>query len=139
MTCKRLGNGLLPIGEDSLELLRRIPFGKEVIVSVKTARNPKQFRLYWAICRIVSENSDHYETPEQVSEALKIGTGRYDRTILRVPGVGEVEQLKPHSIAIESMKQTDFEQYLDAALLLIETEMLPGINRHALLAEAGKD
>ena len=89
------------------------PEGGFVMMESKTARNPEQHDLYWALCDLVAFQTD--TTKRAVSDWLLTKTNMVD--MLFYPD-GEM-QLRPKSIAWESMEQTEFDEFFQRAVPLI--------------------
>lgn len=105
-------NGALavPMDDRSREFLLSITEGSPFIADTHGARNPKQLRLWWALCRLVAEQFD--VTEDSISDDLKIALG-HTETVKRYDGS---TRLKPKSIAFESMPQELFSNLLTAAI-----------------------
>jgi len=129
---KKIGNSLVPTDDKGRKLFGLIKENVMVMTNVRTPRNPDQHRFIWHLARIVHENSERFESAEHVLEQIKIGTGYSVRTLLSVPGVGDVWQVRGKSIAYESMNQSDFADWLDMALDYIVVVIIPGLSRDDL-------
>ena len=118
---KRLGK-LVPTNEAADDALRAISNGKIVEVTIKQPRNPRRLRLYWALCNLVCENSDRFESREQVSDHLKIALGHCDTF---VTGKGQVGYV-PKSISFAKLSEADFVQFFDRAVNAVCKHFLQG-------------
>ena len=56
---RRQGGALLPTDDEALGVLVAHKDGAEVMVEVKGARNPRQHRLFFALCNVVAESDEH--------------------------------------------------------------------------------
>jgi hypothetical protein len=130
---KKVGDFLVPTDDDSRKLLGSIPENVMVLTNVRTPRNPNQLRLIWHLARLVFDNTEQFESAEHVMEQIKIGTGYSVRTLLVIPGVGEVWQVRGKSIAYESMPQSEFAQWLETALDYVAADLLPGVDRDEIV------
>lgn len=106
----RDGARAVPADERSMEFLQSCKDGIPFIAETHGARNPKQLRLWWALCRLLAEQMDM--TEEKVSDDLKVALGHADTYVTRDGAV----YIKPKSIAFESMKQEDFDRLFKAAV-----------------------
>jgi hypothetical protein len=122
---------LIPQDQAGSELLAKIPLGEDVAVKLMRDRSLPQHRLFWSVLRYVAERSK-WETAERLLVALKLRLGRYD--LMQMPS-GKVVPV-PHSIAFSAMPQDDFQSFMDAAMGLICTEVLPGYSPDDLIREA---
>jgi hypothetical protein len=124
-------DALVPQDQAGTELLGKIPLGEDVAVKIMRDRSLPQHRLFWSVLRYVAERSE-WETAERLLVALKLRLGRYD--LMKLPS-GKVVPV-PHSTAFSAMPQDDFQSFMDAAMGLICTEVLPGMDSDRLIAEA---
>lgn len=100
----------IPADERSMEFLLSIKEGTPFIADTHGARNPKQLRLWWALCGIVAE---HFAvTPESISEDVKKALG-HTTTIKHWSG--EIE-IRAKSIAEESLPQEEWNNLLTLAI-----------------------
>jgi len=129
------GGALIPADKDAQDRISRIKRDGLVMVQVRQPRNPRQHRMAWGLARIVWENTERYASPERVMDEIKVNLGHCDSFMLKIKGVGEVEQLMPRSIAFESMDQTEFDAFFESMIDYVASEMIPGIDPIALMAE----
>ena len=118
---------LLPADKQSEELLHAVKTGRLVMVKTKTARNPQQHRLLWALAAKIADNVERFDDAEHVVHELKINTGHVERRQINVPGLGIVFQEWPKSIAYESMAQEEFAIWFDKVLAYVAEKIWPGI------------
>ncbi len=96
------GNALIPVDDDALSALLKIPQGELVTVDLIRDRNPRWHNMYWHLCGLLLDNSPEGQygpTKEAVSSFLKIAVGH-------VSSNGD-----PLSISFKSMEQTEFESF----------------------------
>jgi hypothetical protein len=129
------GKALVPDDRKSEELLSVVQLGKRIMVKTKTARNPKQHRLLWALAAKIAENSERFQDAEHVVHELKINTGHVSRRQINVPGLGLVFQEWPKSIAYESMPQEEFAEWFRKVLDYVAKKIWPGISSHEIRNE----
>jgi hypothetical protein len=122
---------LVPQDQTGTELLAKIPLGEDVAVKLMRDRSLPQHRLFFAVLRYVAERSE-WETAERLLVALKLRLGRYD--LMKLPS-GKVVPV-PDSIAFSAMPQDDFQSFMDQAMGLLCTEVLPGMDMDRLISEA---
>lgn len=121
------GGALVPADSNASAVLDRVKEGREILITARAPRSAKQHRFFWHLCRLISENSEKFDTPENVSDTIKIGTGHYETKILNVPEVGQIEMYTPKSIAFESLPRLAFQQFMEKALDYVSKHMLPGV------------
>lgn len=109
----RSGPHAVPADQRSMEFLQAQRDGQPFIAETRGARNPKQLRLWWALCRLCAEQCDVIEVV--ISDDLKKALG-HTETIKQRDGS---LRLEPKSIAFESMPQEDFNHLLTAAINLV--------------------
>lgn len=107
--------GLIPTDDDSWDALRAHGSGKEVMVEIKGARNLKQLRLFWALCTVVAENDEHYDTKEKAKRGILRALHHVDTFVDRDGNLHIIEK----SIAFESMTQADFNPLFNDAINLV--------------------
>lgn len=127
---KHLGK-LAPVDDIGAQYLAKIKQGETFLVEIKRARNPRQHRLYWALCGLVADNSDAYSDAEQVSFVFKIATGH----TMPVQGHDGKVYWQPRSIAFHAMPQDEFQRFLDRCIDIVATRLLPKVTSEELRAE----
>lgn len=129
------GRVLAPDNAMSEALLAKVPIGRPVMVKTKTARNPKQHRLLWALATKVADNCERFDDAEHVVDEFKLNTGHVKRRQIRVPGLGIVFQEQPASIKYESMPQEEFAVWFEKVLAYIASDIWPGLPTETIRAE----
>ena len=127
-------SALVPSDSASLEALSNFKDGDIVSAVIKRPRNPKHHRKLFAMLQIVWEGTavqDKYPNKENLLDALKLALGYCEP--VRLPN-GECA-VKVKSIAFESMDQTAFEKFYDAAVDVILTQLVPHLKREDLARE----
>jgi hypothetical protein len=132
------GRALVPDDRQSEALLAQVKPGRRVMVKTKTARNPKQHRLLWALAAKIAENHERFQDAEHVVHELKINTGHVSRRQINVPGLGMVFQEWPKSIAYESMPQEEFADWFEKVLAYVAKSIWPGITSAEVRNEIGE-
>lgn len=119
---KRRGNSLVAVDAEGLELLAPIRDGREVMVSVKVARNPKHHRLLMAMLGLIVKRAGAFDNHDNALVALKVACGLVDPYIDAQSGK---TYFVPRSIAFESMSQDKFIDFFDRAVFVITTRWFP--------------
>lgn len=126
-----------PATENDEAKLRRIPVGDLLPVHIRKPRNAGLHRKFFALVKLISENSPRYDSLEAAILELKIRAGHYREHITLD---GEVVFL-PKSIAYEEMEQADFEIFFERCVEIACSELIPYIPRDKLehyLAQAAE-
>ena len=122
----------MPVTAGDQELISGLPQKPFVArLTSASARSILQNRFYWALLGKVVENSEHYHGSEGLHFFLKVR-------------LGYVEQIEFHngkmitrvaSTSFERMDDHDFKTFLDAAIDVIVTEIIPRLPRTDLIHE----
>lgn len=129
---RRVGNRLAancPMSEDDLA---HVPTGKDLIVTVKAPRNPRQHRLAWALANKLSDCCDFLPDAESAMDYLKI-KARHVK-IVHDPRTGNA-YIVPKSIAFASVDQTAFSRLFNRMVWVVCNEIVPGLDESALRNE----
>ena len=129
---RREGNHLVPVDEVAAEEVRLIPTTQDVLVTVKTPRNVRQFKLAWALAQKVSEAVDFLHDREDAMDWLKI-KARHVR-MLQNPRTKQV-LIIPKSIAFASLGQDAFARVFNRMVWITCNEIIPGLEEGSLRAE----
>jgi len=139
---RTLQGGLVPDDDEGVALLGKIKAGEVVrckVVRPRDQRSVQQHRLYFALCKLVNENTEgKFESVDEVSEFLKIQAGHYTTRHIKVPVEDEMVTmawLQPKSISFEKMGHDEFQAYFDKCLDVITQRIIPGIDRAEMEAE----
>jgi len=103
---------LVPACDESIELITKLPQGKDVMVELKRARNPGHHRKFFKLLALVHESlPEHLEkrwpNTQSLRQELLIQTRNFDIHTT----YGGATQLVPRSMAFASMSQADFEAF----------------------------
>jgi hypothetical protein len=129
---RTLSGLMLPEDEQAQTELRRVPFNKPVYIEIKAARNPKQHKLlFGGLLRILVDH-DVFPSIDAGLIALKFATGHVDSAIIDKNGD---TRLIPRSINYANMKQSEFAEWFDAAIKVVVTRWLPGVDSDTLRNE----
>lgn len=119
---RHVGASLVPVDEQALEALRAIPLGRDVMVSVKVARNPKHHRLLFAMLNLIVQRTNKFDGTDEALTALKIACGLVDPYIDAETGK---TFFVPRSIAFESMSQDEFSGFFDRSVFVATSRWFP--------------
>lgn len=122
--CRKTLSGMQPADMQAEEEFRRVPMGKSVYMEIKTARNPRQHRLLFAMLKIVVDNTELFPTVDAALLALKVGTGMVDMIPYFTPEGVNGTAIIPRSISFANMTQGDFSPWFQDALHLAATRWL---------------
>jgi len=122
---------LVPITAHDQFVLSEMRFDRDYRAKLTWAipRSVKQNAFYWAVLTIVAENHPFYVRPEPIHLWLKTRMG-YVNKITFHDGTMHTEV---ESIAFDKMPADEFKTFLDSALMILCTEVLPGIDREDLI------
>lgn len=132
LAMRRDGNRLAPVDPISDEELSKIPLGKDLLVTVRTPRNMRQFRLAWALAKKVSDACDFLPDAETSMDWLKL-KARHVK-IIQDPRTQQVAII-PKSIAFASLSQDAFKRVFDRMVYVVCAEIIPGLDEGKLRAE----
>ncbi len=122
---------LVPFDDRAVDAIGKLPRDEPVGIRIVRDRSLPQHRLFWAVLDHVGR-ATKFENAERLLVALKIRLGRYD--LMKMPN-GKIVPV-PHSISFAAMTQDQFQTFMDEAVNLICSEVLPGTASETLLAEA---
>jgi hypothetical protein len=123
----RRGDAFYPIDEDGRTILNSVKDGRECMGEFRPARNPKHWRLYQAILKLLVDN-EIYANHSAAELELKIVTGEWDTVVTENGRVFHV----PRSTSYEKMDQATFKRYFDRMIYWLLTKHLIGANEVAL-------
>jgi hypothetical protein len=118
---------LVPDNKISEETLSKVWLGRTVAVTTETARNYDQLKLLYAMADKIAQNTERFTDKDHVIRELKLNTGHVEREQINIPGLGIVFREWPASIAYESMKQEEWQPWLDKALAYVRSDIWPGM------------
>lgn len=129
---RRKGACVVPANDLAEEMLSSLKEGVDYIGDIYGARSIQQLRLWWGGLMKILVDHDIFPSQVAASDATKIAAGHIDEPLI-MPDTGQVF-LRPASIAIESMPQHEFNQFLDRAIDVVIKRWLPG-STHAEIRE----
>lgn len=108
---------LVPINDHAHEALAALSPDRKALVWVHSARYPEHHRFAFAVFQRIAEILGM--SVEDVLESIKYDTGRWDYVTLwdgrKTP--------RTHSIAFESMPQSDFQQFWNDTLAVLKDRL----------------
>lgn len=117
----RRGNSLVPSDFAADELLHSIPEGKEVMVTIRRPRSVMHQRWFFALLRIVCENTGHLWYDESdLLDALKRAVG-YTEHCMDIDGSSYE---RPKSISFSTLSEDEFRIFKDKCLDVLATKVL---------------
>lgn len=125
----RRGFAMFPVDEDGEAIIRAIKDGAECMGEFRPARRPKQHRTYFALLKLLVDNTDAFPNVEAALRAVKLALGEVDE--FTVDNTGQVVWVL-RSIAFESCDQARFSKLFDDTLELIVNRWLIGTDAEEL-------
>ena len=122
---KRKLGSIVPVDVYAAEKLADFPPDEILKAVITRPRNHKHSRKFHALLAVIFPHQDTYPTRETFRKAIQAALGYADK--INLPNGGFM--LEAHSIAFDKMDQTEFEAFYDRVINLIQTRILPGINR----------
>lgn len=117
-------SGLSPADDAATHVLQKIKAGETVQAEIRRPRSNKNLRRWWALCRLIYENSDQYRSQEQVHDHLKILAGHCQQIVSK--STGEV-YLIADSIAFSRLDEDEFQDVWVRAVKAVTEHILPGV------------
>jgi len=128
---RRTLDGFAPASDEAQEFFAKTKLGQIVALDGKRPRNVKFHRLFFAMLRLISENSNPHITEEQALYLAKVGAGCGQWI-----DTGRREMFCPGSISFAAMDQTDFDAFVKAAIPPLVTRFMAGTAPEAVIREA---
>lgn len=129
---RRTLDGFAPANDDAALFFGKTKLGQLITLEGKQARNLRYHRLFFAILRLISENSNPH-----ISEAAALHFAKL------AAGVGEVvtdsrgeTHFVPGSISFGSMNQETFDQFVSTAIPPLVGRFMAGTAPEAVINEA---
>lgn len=128
---RRTLEGFAPYTDEAQKLFERTKLGETVELKGVKVRNGAYHRLFFAMLKLISENSEPHITPEEALYLAKVGAGcgSWIETPSRT-------LFAPGSIAFAKMKQDDFEAFVKSAIPPLCHRFMNGTDAEAVRAEA---
>ena len=129
---KRTLDGFRPANDLAEAQAVKCKLGDIVELKPTKVRNGKFHRLYFAILKLISENSEPEITPDQALYLAKAGAGLGDW--IRTPGGKDL--FVPGSISFARMDQAAFDEFVKASIPPLVTRFMRGTAPDAVVREA---
>lgn len=127
--------GLAPWSDKDREVIAALPMGKMLSVTIAQKRNANRHRYYWALLGTIVDNQTHYKTTQQLHIWLKLRMGVIEEIIAH----DGVIHIIPGSTAFDKMTEPEFAKFLTAAIDVLTTEVIPGLDRAELVSEINRE
>ena len=124
-------DGFRPFNAKATEDMARVKLGDVVELRMTKVRNGGFHRLFFAMLRLISENSNPHITEEQALYLAKVGAGCGQWI-----DTGRREMFCPGSISFAAMDQTAFDAFVKAAIPPLVTRFMAGTAPEAVIREA---
>ena len=129
---KRTLDGFTPANDDAAGFFGRTKLGQLVTMDAKQSRNLKFHRLFFAILKLISENSNPHISETAALHFAKLAAG-----------VGEIvtdsrgeKHFIPGSISFAKMDQQAFDAFVQSAIPPLVGRFMQGTAPDAVIAEA---
>lgn len=123
---------LAAIDEFSAKQVGRTPRDRDLLVTVKARRNPKQHALYWVLMGLVADADDRFHDAEEASDYCKFKIKHVKA--VHNPVTGNT-YLVPKSMSEASMSAEQFCRYFNRVVHVVLTDIVPGLKESDLRAE----
>ena len=111
-------------------MMKHVPVGDPVMMSVRVGRSAKQNALFHQLCKIVFDNSQKFDSLEDVKNSAKHRCGHYTKTYVRAGGK-DFEMRSPRSLT--EFDHDGFNKFVDQAIDYFVEEL--GVEKKILLSE----
>ena len=133
---RRVNRRYVPVNEAADRMIGGTEEGVSVVLARKQVRSPQQLALYWAMIGLVYRNMNDeqrkiFPSTDHLSDEVKTECGFYDK-ITRPDGSWYP---KPRSIAKHNTPQDEFNIFMDAAVNVFCTKIIPGMDSDDLWRE----
>lgn len=125
-------DGFRPFNDEAQAFTAKCKLGQIVELKPTRVRNGKFHRLFFAILKLISENSSPEITPETALYLAKVGAGCGDW--ICTPGGKDL--FVPGSISFAAMDQVAFDEFVKAAIPPLCARYMNNTAPEAVVAEA---
>jgi hypothetical protein len=125
-------DGFVPANDDAQEFYARVKSGEIVELKGVKVRNGQYHRLFFAMLRLVSENSNPHISEAAALHFAKMATGTGEF----VTDSRGREVFVPGSISFAKMDQTAFKDFVQTAIPPLVARFMVGTAPEDLIAEA---
>ena len=124
-------DGFRPFNAKATEDMARVKLGDVVELKMTKVRNGGFHRLFFAMLRLISDNSNPHITEDQALYLAKVGAGCGQWI-----DTGRREMFCPGSISFAAMDQGAFDAFVKAAIPPLVTRFMAGTAPEAVIREA---
>lgn len=126
-------SGFVPFNDEAQEFASGVKLGEIVELKATKVRNGKFHRLFFAILKLISENSEPHISPKAALHYAKTaaGVGEFEPT-----GNGTEMRFIPGSISFAAMDQDSFDAFVKEAIPPLCKRFLNGAAPESVVAEA---
>lgn len=125
-------NGFAPVNDEAAEVFARAKFGDIVELKATKVRNGKYHRLFFAMLKLISENSNPHISPKAALHFAKIAAGIGDV----VTDSRGTTHFIPGSISFAKMDQDGFENFVASAIPPLVGRFMQGTAPKLVIDEA---
>lgn len=115
MIMVRVGGGLFPDGDAAWETFNKLKQHHGYLVSIQKVRNLEQLKKYWAVARAVADADPAFDDELDADWWVRCSVP-WMREEIRIDG--ERISVRPKSIAIDAMRQDEFDKFFTRAMEL---------------------
>lgn len=124
-------NGFQPYNPAAQDQFDRIKLGEVAELKTTKVRNPRFHRLYFAILRLISENSEPHINEDETLYLAKVGAG-----CGKWIDTGRKELFVPDSISFAAMDQEAFDAFVKASIPPLVARFMRGTAPDDVIREA---
>lgn len=124
-------DGFRPFNTKAQDDMARVKLGDVVELKMTKVRNGGFHRLFFAMLRLISENSNPHITEAQALYLAKVGAGCGQWV-----DTGRKELFAPDSISFAAMDQTAFDAFVKTAIPPLVARFMAGTAPEAVIREA---
>lgn len=125
-------DGFVPINDEAQEFYQRIKLGEIVELKATLVRHGRYHRLFFAMLKLISENSNPHISPKAALHFAKLVTGTGE---VVTDSRGETHFI-PGSISFAKMDQAGFEEFVQQAIPPLVGRFMAGTAPKDLINEA---
>lgn len=123
--------GFAPANDLAQEFYAKTKLGQLVTLKGERPRRIRYHRLYFAILKLISENSEPHLTPDAALYFAKVGAGCGEWI-----DTGHKQLFVPGSISFASMDEEAFQAFVQASIPPLCARFMNGTAPDAVIAEA---
>ena len=112
LTLRRTKEGLIPLDDKSVEAIKKVKLGDDILAEYKPRRNVANHRRYFSLLNNVIHNQEYYKNVDNLLDVIKLKTGHF-KTVVTHKG----EQMYiPQSIAFHAMSEDEFQEFFSETI-----------------------